>query len=1149
MMKFSLTNRLYTGFSVAIVLVLLIGILSYRTFQRITEAGILIKHTYQVLNNAEKIEKLMVDMETGHLSYRSTGVRLFFKPYTDALQNIRPVINDLSTLIADNPVQVARVDRIVANVETLLVFWNQQVNDNFGQYRQKDFIDIITREKVFTDRIRDELDQVIRTERQLLAKREQENKASIEQRTYELILGTVLTLMIVLTLIYFTIKEFNSHRQAEIILQDNYKELEHLNQISTEKNWLLTGMSIINDNLQDINDITSLTQSILKTMTAYLSFPASAFYCYSERDQELQLNASVALSGHLQTTYKLGEGLVGQAATEKSITILDDVPPSFWTIKAGSGQGRPGQVVYLPLWYNKKLKGIMEFASFRPVSDQALLMLRSVANNIAVAINAADYYEKAMNLLQQVREQKKELEKQREELQKSNDELVRQAKVLQMSEQELKIQEEELRQINTELLDRNTAVESARTELSVKAKELEINSKYKSEFLANMSHELRTPLNSVLILAQLLVENKQQNLTSKQVEYANIIHKSGSDLLELINDILDLSKIEAGKIDLLFELASTSEIIQDMNQLFTVVADQKGVKLVTQIDDRVPATILTDKLRLEQIIKNLLSNAFKFTPKGGSVTLALSLDDRPANSSPGLSAIAKPILSISVTDTGIGISPEKQQIIFEAFQQADGAINRKFGGTGLGLSICKELIRRLGGELGLKSDLGSGSTFTAYLPVEAVQEVKSVTPVIATQPSPVIHSISAVKLPVPPDDRHDLAPGDKVILIIEDDPAFASIIQDFARLKSFKTIIALRGDEGLQYARQYVPSAIIMDLGLPVISGWDILKLVKNDEALKHIPVHVISVFDEPSTVNKDIQAYTTKPVEKKDLDNVLAIINNHLGYDGKKTLVITGKCLKETSLKPLIAERHIKIECDYVNTWDEARKKVEKQSYECVIADLGQQTEQGIVELYALKKAASLIDSLFIIYLDNDNSVNVQQLTQIPNVIIWDASQSKDQLMDELALFINKVRQSNFAFQSKLPEMTAVQSSEGMRGKKVLLVDDDMRNVFALSTLLEENELIVVTAGDGHDALDQLSQHPDTHIVLMDIMMPEMDGYEATRRIRADKRFMNLPVIALTARAMNGDRDKCLEAGASDYVTKPIDSSLLIDKMKLWLA
>ena len=721
-MKFSLTNRLYTGFSVAILLVLLIGILSYQTFQRQTEAGNWVKHTYQVLNKAGLIEKLLLDMETGYISYRSTNVRAFLEPYTDALQNIKPAINEIKVLVADNPVQTRRVDRITANIEILLVFWNQQTDDKLGQNNQAAFIDLINREKAFTNQIRDQLEQVIQMESSLLTERENENRASIQQATYKLILGTLLTLLIVLTLIYFTIKEFNSHRSAEATLQQNYKELENLNQMSTEKNWLLTGMSIINDNLQDITDVTSLTQSILKTITTYLDLPASAFYCFNEDKHELELNASIALPGQVQRSYKLGEGLVGQAALDRSLTITNNIPTAFWTIQAASGQDLPGQIVCLPVWYNKDLKGVMELASFQPVPEQALHLLKSVVNNIAVAINAVDYYEKAMHLLQQVQEQKEELENQQEELQQSNEELFRQAEVLQVSEQELMVQEEELRQINAELIMRNTTVESARTELAAQAKELAINSQYKSEFLANMSHELRTPLNSVLILAQLLAENDQENLTTKQVEYASIIHKSGTDLLELINDILDLSKIEAGKVELLIEETSTSDIVDDMHQLFNVVADQKEIHLTTQVNKDVPAMLWTDRQRLGQIIKNLLSNAFKFTPRGGTVSLSIQL----ANQAPGLSAdlsrATQAGLAISVSDTGIGISPEKQQIIFEAFRQADGSINRKFGGTGLGLSISKELIRKLGGALGLQSGLGIGSTFTIFLPHTATPE-------------------------------------------------------------------------------------------------------------------------------------------------------------------------------------------------------------------------------------------------------------------------------------------------------------------------------------------------------------------------------------------------------------------------------------------
>jgi signal transduction histidine kinase/CheY-like chemotaxis protein/CHASE3 domain sensor protein len=1044
-MNFSLPNRLYIGFSIAILLVFLSGLLSYQTFQRQLDAGNWVEHTYQVLNQAGTIEKLIADMETGRIGYRSTGIEQFLNAYNDALRSINPTINELKALTADNPIQADRINRIDANVETLLVFWNKQTYNKLSQYNQAEFVDLIVRQKAFSDKIKNELAQVIQTERLLLTQRESKNEVSVKQATYKLILSALLTLLIVLSLIYFTIKEFNSNRRAQAALQENNKELEHLNQLSTEKNWLLTGMSVINDNLQQVSDVTSLSQSILTILTTYLDLPASGFYCYSEESHNLQLNASVALPGHIQKTYELGEGLVGQAAMGRTLTVVNDVPLNFWEVQAGSSKAQPGQVIFLPLWYNKALKGVMELATFRPLGEQALLLLTSVANNIAVAINAADDHEKVLNLLEQVQEQKEALENQQDILQQSNSELTRQAEVLQASERELMVQEEELRQINSELRERNKAVENAQQELTKKARELEVSSKFKSEFLANMSHELRTPLNSVLILARLLAENKQQNLVDKQIEYANIIYKSGSDLLELINDILDLSKIEAGKIELLFEQAVIADIAEDMNQLFGVVAIEKGINLSTSIGDKVPDTIWTDKQRLEQIIKNLLSNAVKFTPKGGSVSLALDVVNQRTGHLVNSPSSTYPLLAISVTDTGIGISPEKQQIIFEAFQQVDGSISRKFGGTGLGLSISKELVRRLGGEFSLQSEVGAGSTFTVYLPLSVAPSAEPplvnqlvlstiTSPAVSTQPSP------------PADDRSNLEPDDNIILIVEDDPAFAGILQEFARDKNFKTIIALRGDEGLQYARQYKPSAIILDMGLPIMDGWDLLKIIQHDETLSHIPIHIISATDEPAISGNDILSYTTKPVDKKELENVLSAIKNYLS----------------NGITNPISDNPLPV-------------KTDREPVRTILPQAGPPAIPA---------------------------------TTTPGV-----------------------------YQAVV------------QGRKVLLVDDDMRNVFALSTLLEANQMIVVTAGDGREALAQLNEHPDTAIVLMDIMMPEMDGYEATRHIRANPRFSSLPVIALTAKAMTGDREKCIDAGASDYITKPVDSTQLFALMQVWLS
>ncbi|WP_080237567.1 response regulator [Spirosoma rigui] len=1147
-MNLSPISRLYVGFMAAILLVILVGLLSFNTSQRQSQSGERVKHTYQVLNNVEAIQTLLGDMEAGRRGFRSTSDRRFLQPYEEASRAIGPAVESLKNLISDNPSQVERVGHIEADINSLLHFWQSldaQGGIRLGYNSQATVTDITTREKAQSDIIRAELNKVTQEEQSLLAIRQKADQESIERSTYELLLGTLLTLLIVFWLIYLTVREFRGNRRSEARLQDNFRELEQLNLASNEKNWLLTGMSAVNDKLQDITDASSLTQSVLQVLTSYIDLPASAFYCFNEDRQELQMNASVALPDQVKREYRLGEGLVGQAALIRTMTVVNDVPSHYWVIQGGSGQATPGQIVCMPLWYNQELKGVLEFASFKPLNEQSRQLLKSTANNIAVAINAADGHAKVMHLLQTVQDQKDELGHQQEELQQSNEELMRQAEILQVSEEELKVQEEELRQINAELQERNRTIEIARQDLATKAKELEVNSKYKSEFLANMSHELRTPLNSVLILARLLADNKLSNLNDKQVEYANIIHKSGTDLLDLINDILDLSKIEAGKIDLFMEPVPIADIVRDMSQLFSVVAEEKGVRLITEVDPSVPAYLTTDRQRTQQIIKNMLSNAFKFTPKAGSVTLSFHLTERPGESM----TPTRPAMAIAVTDTGIGIAPEKQQLIFEAFQQADGSTSRKFGGTGLGLSISKELIRRLGGELTLQSEVGKGSTFTIYLPltISADQPDPAVLPTVGTMATvtPATTGAQPTRLT---DDRHTLEATDTVILIIEDDPVFAGIVRDFAREKNYKTIVALRGDEGLEAARQYRPSAIIMDIGLPVVNGWDILKIIKNDEDLKHIPVHVISAMDESSSLSSDILAYSTKPIQKKDLEGILAVISKQLNEGGKKVLVVTGDHLTAGSIDPLLDERHFDLHCDYATSADQAKKLLDDQAYGCIIADIGQDVDQGILDLQAIQAAIQPKHIPVIIYLDKDlTPAYERELHKISHIIIRDSFLAKNRLMDELELFFYKVKAVEQKPQPLYAETTP--SDNNLLGRKVLLVDDDMRNVFALSTLLESQQMTVVTAGDGQEALDLLEENPDIDLVLMDVMMPTMDGYEATRHIRTNKQFTNLPVIALTAKAMAGDREKCLDAGASDYITKPVDSNQLVSLMRVWLS
>lgn len=711
----------------------------------------------------------------------------------------------------------------------------------------------------------------------------------------------------------------------------------------------------------------------------------------------------------------------------------------------------------------------------------------------------------------------------------------RQTEELQASEEELKTQEEELKQINLELKERNDAIENARQALTLKAKELENTSRYKSEFLANMSHELRTPLNSVLILAKLLSDNNTQNLNAKQVEYANIIYKSGNDLLQLINDILDLSKIESGKVDLLIEDVSVESIAQDITQLFSVVASEKKINFTVEAGEGIPATIQTDKLRLQQVVKNLLSNAFKFTPADGSIRLGFHLS--PSDEK----------LLISVSDTGIGIPKEKQQLIFEAFQQADGSTSRKYGGTGLGLSISLELMKLLAGTIAVQSEANKGSVFTLEVPLvfagTAINEPKENTDDFLLNdlvlPLENIREQTAIA-----DDKAQLKKGDRLMLIIEDDVNFATIIRDYARHKGYQVVIALEGDEGLYYARKFKPNAIILDIQLPVMDGWTILKHIRNDEQLKDTPVHIISAFDDNRFKQADVMAYLKKPIDTDTLERAFGMLGDHIRKGLKQALIISAVHFEEDHLHQLAAEKEYKLHFEQVTTVSEAAASIDKQQYDCVIIHIGASIQ--------LEEAKHIYQHLsdkklpIIIHLDEDiTAADEMEFRKVSGIIIRSAVTANNRLLDELELFLHKMEGVDT---KTTGHPVAAVTDRTLINKKILVVDDDMRNVFALSALLESNKMQVLAASDGRESLEQLKKHPDTDLVLMDIMMPEMDGYEAMQRIRKDLKITNLPIIALTAKAMAGDRDKCIAAGASDYITKPVDMQKLLSLMRVWL-
>ncbi|MCW3080638.1 response regulator [Segetibacter sp.] len=1128
-------RQLKVGFAFAILLVLLVGSISLITFQKQYQEGELVKHSYRVINQLQTMQTVLVDMETGRRGFRSTNQRSFLEPYNAGLKQVQPALGNLHILIKDDPQQIQRAEILRDAVTDLLNYW-ASLGEDASKYTRERITEITSLEKVKMDDIKRQLSEMEKVESRLLVDREMDNNKSVRNAKLGLIVGILLILIIVILLIQQILKELNSRRKVEEKLRTNNKELSAVNQENADRNWLLNGLAKVNNILQGHLDATALSQLVLDTVVKYLDIKAGAFYVYDKDVQKLMLTASYALPNTVKKEYDLHEGLVGQAAAQKEPLIISDVPAKYATIDSATIRLEPVHAIYALLLHNDELKGIIEVLSFQPIAKESLQLLTLVSNNIAVALHAVEERKKIQGLLEQVQRQKEVLEHQQEELRQTNEELTVQAEVLQTSEEELRVQEEELRQINAELKEKNTAIEKAGLSLSRKARELEESSKYKSEFLANMSHELRTPLNSVLILAKLLSENKDQNLTEKQVAHAKIIRKSGADLLELINDILDLSKIEAGKVDLHIENVSVETIATDLEQLFAVVAEEKGIKYEIEILDGVPENIKTDKQKVQQVLRNLLSNAFKFTSENGQVKLQFKkvIEDN------------KEYLCMSVADSGIGIPETKQQVIFEAFQQADGSTNRKYGGTGLGLSITKELMRILKGKLFIESQEHKGSNFTILIPFDtegAGDTFKKNNPQI----SPPKTEIQVIEQTAIHDDRKKIVKEDRVMLIIEDDKDFAIIIREFAKSNGFKAIIALSGDEGFYCAKKYLPSAVILDMKLPGIDGATLLKMLKEDEQLKNIPVHVISASEETDLLSGAL-AFLKKPVKKEDLNNAFTLISEYLNASVKRVLIFSSDNLSNEVGTTLTNEKNYGIVCDSASSLKEGLEKLDKVKYDCIIADIGINIEEGISKLSALNQHLLPEHIPTIIYIDSDiTTADELEMKRIADVIVRKSSSSNKRLLDELELFLYKVQEKKTLPFSKLNKSVDFEAT--LQGKKVLLVDDDMRNVFALSAALERQQMEIITANDGKEALQVLKENTDVDIVLMDIMMPEMDGFEAMRIIRHKMKLMRLPLIALTAKAMSGDREKCLAAGASDYISKPVDIHKLISLMRVWLS
>ena len=945
-------------------------------------------------------------------------------------------------------------------------------------------------------------------------------------------------------------------------LKDNINEmirnLKETTQKNAQQDWLKTNLARFTRLLQGQRDLQAVTKLILSELAPLVSAHHGVFYMMDsqETDARLRMIASYGYrsSRKLPTSFLPGEGLVGQCALEKTRIWLTDVPRDYIVVSSGLGSAPPNNIVVLPILFEQQVKAVIEIASLDRFTETHLSFMDQLMESIGVVLNTIEANSRTESLLTQSQSLA-------QELQQTNMELAEKARLL--SEQ------------NIEVERKNREVEQAKLALEEKATQLALSSKYKSEFLANMSHELRTPLNSLLILAQQLSDNPEGNLSGKQVEFAKTIYGSGSDLLTLINDILDLSKIESGTVTLDVSEYRFSNLRNYVDRTFRHMAEAKHLGFQVDLAENLPTAVMTDTTRLQQVLKNLLSNAFKFTSQG-QVSLGISLVTSGWTADHPNLEHADAVLAFSVYDTGVGIPADKLQLIFEAFQQADGSTARKYGGTGLGLSISRELARLLGGEIRVESTVNVGSVFTLYLPynragfinyeqarqpqparlappltipaplVPVLQENSEVAALDLTadllDPSGAVVEYASVL-----DDRGLVTPGDPSVLIVEDDERFAKVVLEFAREKNFKAIVTHRGDSALSLARDYLPSAILLDLDLPDIDGFTVLDRLKRDPSTRHIPVHVMSSLRERErALRQGAISYINKPVERDALKDEFKRIQKFLMGGKRSLLVVEDDPAQRDAIVALIGNNDIHMVT--VDHGAAALEALQSQHFDCMVLDLTLPDISGFDLLDQIASYERLRDLPIVIYTAQElNRKEVTKLKRYAKTIVIKDARSPERLLDETALFLHRSQASLPETQRRmLEEIHALDS--GLAGRKVLIVDDDLRNIFALSTLLERQQMQVLFAENGRDGIEVLEKDPGIEIVLMDIMMPEMDGYDTMRAIRRIPKFRSLPIITLTAKAMKGDRDKCIAAGASDYITKPVDVAQLLSMMRVWL-
>ena len=1189
-MQRTLKKNLRIGLGLSLIVLFVSSLASYVSIVNLIKSSNLVAQSNLVLSNLDNVISTVKDAETGQRGYLLTGDEDFLEPYTGAKEKALALLDEVIASTNDNAFHQKSTARLKVILQDRLNIIEQTISvkrrgGNVG-------VNELVKGKGYMDEARSLVRSMKLEENSRLTAQTSDLNQLAGFTPLLIMLAAVLAILITIFFYRKVSTDIDARARLQQALADKNKEIDarlqvikdlaaqissgnysirlaeeqkdslgsvagYLNAMAeslqysfnllADKEWLQGSIAGLNEQMAGEKSVPELVDDVLTYNISRLNCQVGAFYLLENKD--LVLTAGYALNDQVtKPVVALGKGIIGQAAESGKTIILDEIPEGEMTISYGVGETRPRQVIALPIKRDRVLLGVLELGSLTALSPLQLEYLEQISSNVGIAIHVSQNRKRLQDFLEETQAQTEELQAQQSELEGLNSELEAQTQKIQTSEEELRVQQEELLQSNQELEERtslleerNQLIQERNLEIQEKAHQLEQSTKYKSEFLANMSHELRTPLNSILLLSKLMSENTA--LDKEYIEYAEVIQSSGQGLLGLIDEILDLSKIEAGKMKLEFDDVSLEEVATDMNSLFLPLAKNKSLELVVQVEPEVPM-VRTDKMRLEQILKNLLSNAIKFTGQG-KVALTINYDQQ------NHSVIFK------VTDTGIGIPSGKQALIFEAFQQADGSTRRSYGGTGLGLSISRELAKLLGGVIELSSVENEGSEFTfvlfldpekAALQSAEIQSVHVPTTFIGkTEILPERYLVDKIPLDID-DDRENIVPGDKVILIIEDDTPFAKTLLNFTRKRNYKGVVAVRGDVGIEMANHFLPVAILLDIQLPVKDGWQVMDELKSNPRTRPIPVHMMSSLEmKKESLLKGAVDFINKPVALEQMKQIFQKLEHALSRHPKKVLIVEENKQHAEALSYFLSNYNIQTQV--VNSVADSLGALHQQEVDCVILDMGIPDKNAYETLETIKKSEGLENLPIIIFTGKNLSKGEEiRIKQYADSIVVKTAHSYQRILDEAALFLHLVEEKSVDKVAKPDSQKLGGLYEVLSNKTVLIADDDVRNIFSLTKALEQHQMKVLAATDGREALQILKENPSIDIVLMDMMMPEMDGYESTKQIRKIPAFKNLPVLAVTAKAMMGDREKCIAAGASDYISKPVDIDQLVSLLRVWL-